>query len=102
MLLIPNQVLIFFSRFLQGICIGLYSAITPLIINEFSPTSISGTLGALNQFSIAFGVFFAYFLQYILMKINNEKQEPHWRIMFGFCLIPVVLQSIFLLLIYKF
>ena len=32
LLLIPNQGILFFARFVQGICVGLYSALSPLII----------------------------------------------------------------------
>ncbi len=42
------------GRIIQGICVGLYSAITPVYINQMLPASLSG-LGALNQAAIAFG-----------------------------------------------
>lgn len=32
MVLVPNQGVLFVGRFVQGMCVGLYSAISPLII----------------------------------------------------------------------
>ncbi len=57
---------------MQGMCTGFYSAIAPLIIKEFSPTEIAGTLGTFNQLLVGFGVFFACLLQLILKKVNDE------------------------------
>lgn len=42
------------GRIIQGVCVGLYSAITPLYINQMLPQSLSG-MGALNQAVIALG-----------------------------------------------
>jgi SP family arabinose:H+ symporter-like MFS transporter len=58
--------MLLFIRIIQGICVGFYSAIIPVIIKEISPNEISGTLGALNQLFIAFGVFFSFFFKFIL------------------------------------
>lgn len=38
LVMIPNLYLFFVLRFFQGACIGLYSAIVPLLIKEYSPT----------------------------------------------------------------
>jgi MFS family permease len=95
----PNLYLFFAARFFQGACIGLYSAIIPLLIKEYSPVEISGTFGALNQTFIAFGVFFAFAFQLILVQINSELE--HWRIIYGFTLITIVIQTLLLLFIYK-
>ena len=38
LIFIPNQLILFVARFIQGMCVGAYSAITPLIIKEFAPT----------------------------------------------------------------
>ena len=72
LLYIENAYLLFLVRILQGICVGFYSAITPVIIKEISPNEISGTLGALNQFFIAFGVFFSFAFKYVLEKIADD------------------------------
>lgn len=66
LIMYPNLYLFFVSRFFQGACVGLYSAIVPLLIKEYSPTEICGTFGAMNQTFIAFGVFFVFIFQFIL------------------------------------
>ena len=68
---IENQYIFLICRIMQGVCVGFYSAIAPLIIKEFAPTEIAGTLGAFNQLFVAFGVFFACLFQYILGTAND-------------------------------
>lgn len=72
LLMVPNQITFFIARIMQGVCVGLYSAIAPLIIKEFAPVEIAGTLGAFNQLFVAGGVFFACLLQYIMKKVNDN------------------------------
>lgn len=72
LLFIQNAYILLIIRIIQGLCVGFYSSITPVIIKEISPNEISGTLGALNQFFIAFGVFFSFFFKFILEKIAND------------------------------
>lgn len=72
LIMIKNPYTFFVCRFMQGMCTGFYSAIAPLIIKEFSPTEIAGTLGTFNQLLVGFGVFFACLLQLILKKVNDE------------------------------
>lgn len=100
LIFIPNQLILFAGRFIQGMCVGAYSAVVPLIIKEMAPTEISGTLGALNQVLIAFGVFFACLFQYVLLQINSESD--HWRIVFGFTIVTTLLQTVFLSIAYRF
>lgn len=54
--LIPVFATLIIGRIIQGLCVGLYSAIVPLFINELSPIEVSGKLGALNQLLIVFGI----------------------------------------------
>ena len=84
---------------MQGFCVGLYSALIPLLIKEYSPTEICGTFGALNQTLIAFGVFFAYVLQLILLQFS--KEEDHWRTVFGLTLITIFIQTVILFVFYR-
>lgn len=104
-LMIPNQYTFLLARIMQGVCVGFYSAIAPLIIKEFAPIEIAGTLGAFNQLFVAFGVFFACLLQYIfkLANDNNDsKEKDYWFILFGFTLITLLVQTALLLIVYRF
>jgi MFS family permease len=51
-------------RALNGICIGIYSALCPLYLVEISPKESTGFFGALNQYGIALGFFFVYIIAY--------------------------------------
>lgn len=53
-------------------CVGVFSALAPLVVKEISPIEISGTLGTAVQLNISFGVLFAYVLNYSLKKIMND------------------------------
>ena len=104
-LMIPNQYTFLFARLMQGVCVGFYSAIAPLIIKEFAPIEIAGTLGAFNQLFVAFGVFFSCLLQYIFKLANgnnDDKEKDYWYILFGFTLVTVLIQTILLLVVYRF
>lgn len=104
-LFIQNQYTFLISRLMQGVCVGFYSAIAPLIIKEFAPIEIAGTLGAFNQLFVAFGVFFCCLFQYILKVANgsdDSKEKEYWFIIFGFTLVTVLLQTVLLLIVYKF
>lgn len=82
---------------------GCYSAITPVIIKELSPTEISGTLGAINQVFISSGVFFSFCFKYILEAIADDPNgEKVWWIVFGFTLVVIPIQTILLLFVFPF
>lgn len=103
LIFIQNAYILFLVRIIQGICVGFYSAITPVIIKEISPNEISGTLGALNQFFIAFGVFFSFCFKFILEKVaDDEKGESIWWIVFAFPLLTISLQTFLLRFVFPY
>lgn len=103
LLYIQNAYTLFLVRVIQGICVGCYSAITPVIIKELSPSEISGTLGAFNQVFISIGVFFSFCFKYVLEAIADDaKGERIWWMVFGFTLITIVFQTVLLLLVFPF
>ena len=72
LLFIPNVFTFMIFRVIQGMCVGIFSALAPLVVKEISPVEISGTLGTIVQLSISFGVLFAYVLNYSLKKIMDD------------------------------
>lgn len=54
----------------------------------------------MNQLLIAFGVFFAYLFQYILLKFSGYTD--HWKLVFGFTTATILIQSFFLITKYNF
>ena len=59
-------------RLIQGACVGIFSAIPPIIIKELSPIKVSGTVGTLVQLNITVGILIGYLLTYILKKITGD------------------------------
>lgn len=53
------------GRFITGIGVGLGAFSIPLYVAEISPPKIRGFLVSINQVSVAFGIFFAYLLNFI-------------------------------------
>lgn len=51
---------------------------------------------------MAFGVFFACLLQYILNLATNGDESSYRPYMFGFTLLTTTLQTVLLLTVYKF
>ena len=54
------------GRFIMGAAAGAFTTISPLMISEISPTSISGTLGSLNQFMCVTGILVANSLAFMV------------------------------------
>lgn len=72
MIYIENYYTLLLFRFCQGFCVGVYSALAPLIIKELSPNEISGTLGTYAQLNVCGGVTFGCILTYVLKKITGD------------------------------
>lgn len=62
MIIVSDMRLLFIGRFLQGVCVGLFSTLTPLVIKEIIPVEVSGMLGSLYMTSIILGSLIAYIL----------------------------------------
>jgi hypothetical protein len=81
----------------------MYSAISPLIINELVPSEISGSLGSFTQLFVSFGVFFGCIFAYALKKITgDETGKDFWEILYCFTEITILLQTIGLLFIFPY
>lgn len=57
-LFIRNFYMLMLARFIQGICVGCYVTMSPIIIREIAPTEIAGILGAIPQIFMNFGIAF--------------------------------------------
>ncbi len=53
-----------FFRFMGGLGIGVSSVVAPIYISEISTPKTRGTLGALYQFNIVFGILIAFLSNY--------------------------------------
>lgn len=92
-----------FFRLCQGIVAGAFSAISPLYINELSPTEISGPLGSYTQLLICGGCFFSCIFTYILVKITGDPTgSDFWFIVYGFTEIILIIQSLVLMFVFPY
>jgi len=83
-----------FFRFIGGLGVGGASVVAPMYIAEISPAKNRGTLVAVAQLNIVFGMLVAYLSNYYLASLNLGNAE--WRWMFGVEAIPAALFFIFL------
>lgn len=81
-------------RFIGGLGVGASSVAAPTYISEIAPSSKRGQLGALYQFMIVFGIFIAFFSNYLLKGVGGDID---WRLMLGVEGIPAVVYCILVL-----
>jgi sugar porter (SP) family MFS transporter len=80
-----------FFRFIGGLGIGVSSVVAPIYISEISTPKTRGTLGALYQFNIVFGILIAFLSNYFLQGFGGAND---WRWMLGVLAIPSILYTI--------
>ena len=72
MSIISNVWVIIFARFINGITVGINSAIVPIFINEVSPILLTGRTGSMNQALINVGVIGSNLLGLVLPDSKPE------------------------------
>ncbi|HRH59551.1 MAG TPA: sugar porter family MFS transporter [Chitinophagaceae bacterium] len=87
-----NWYLFLLFRFLGGIGVGASSVTAPVYISEISPAKTRGSLVALFQFNVVFGILISYFSNYLI----GTSTETSWRWMLGIQAVPSL---IFLVLV---
>lgn len=79
-------------RILGGVGVGIASMVSPMYIAEIAPPEKRGSLVALNQFAIIFGMLVVYFVNYFIAKQDPGSGEwlhqVGWRYMFASLAIP--------------
>ena len=103
LIFIENFYSLLIFRLLQGIAVGLYSSVTPIIIKELSPVEISGQLGSYTQLNIAFGMFFGCLFAYILSQITGDDTgRYYWYYVYAFPQISIIAQTLLLFFVFPF
>ena len=94
------------GRLISGVAVGINSAIVPLYINEISPLSISGVMGAMTQLTVNVGILISFLLGLNVAKASTIRAHPDdewwWRFMFAFPILTAALRSLFLLTVFRF
>ncbi len=77
-----------FGRLITGVGVGIASLTVPLYIAELSPPKRRGALVTLNQLAITIGILLGYLIGLF------ETDTGNWRLMFGFAIIPAIIQFV--------
>ncbi len=92
--LAPDPYTFSFFRFIGGLGVGASSVAAPMYIAEISSAKNRGKLVALYQFNIVFGIFIAFFSNYLLKGFGGDND---WRWMLGVEAIPAIVFCILIL-----
>lgn len=84
--LATDQYLFMFFRLIGGIGVGASSVVAPMYISEIAPAKNRGTMVAMFQFNVVFGILIAYVSNYLLEGVNPQA----WRWMLGVEAIPAL------------
>ncbi|KAF1806038.1 general substrate transporter [Mucor lusitanicus] len=76
------------GRVLNGLSVGITSMVVPLYQSEVAPKEIRGRLVAIQQWSITWGIFISFWIQYGSQFINNTAA---FRIPWGIQAVPAVI-----------
>jgi len=90
----PDPYSFSFFRFIGGVGVGASSLAAPAYISEIAPKSKRGRMVALYQFMLVFGIFIAFFSNYLLKGVGGVND---WRWMLGVEAIPALLYCIMIL-----
>lgn len=103
LILIATFPTLIIGRILQGICVGIYTSLVPVFINEISPLELTGTFGTFSSSFIALGIIVTNILAIFVndWDENFKVISEIWRLVFGFPLITGTLQMVLLLFVFK-
>ena len=92
--LAPDPYLFSFFRFIGGLGVGASSVAAPTYLSEVAPPEKRGAMVARYQFMIVFGIFIAFFSNYLLKGVGGSID---WRLMLGVEGIPAVIYCLLVL-----
>lgn len=87
----PDPYSFSFFRFIGGLGVGVSSIAVPVYLSEISPANKRGNIVARYQFMIVFGIFIAFFSNYLLKGVGGSID---WRLMLGVEAIPAIIYCI--------
>lgn len=86
--LAPTVAVLVAARFALGLAIGLASTIVPLYVSEVAPPVSRGSLVAVFQLSITFGILVAYLVN------AGLAGDEEWRVAFGLGAVPALILAV--------
>ena len=81
-------------RFIGGLGVGASSVAAPTYISEISNKNNRGRLVILYQFMIVFGIFIAFFSNYLFQGVGGAND---WRFMMGVEAVPAIIYTLMVL-----
>ncbi|KAF9490369.1 general substrate transporter [Pleurotus eryngii] len=83
---------IYGGRFVTGLGVGSLSMAVPLYNAELSPPEVRGSLVALQQLAITFGIMISFWIDFgtNYIKIGGVQSEAAWRIPLALQLVPAI------------
>lgn len=78
-------------RFFGGLGVGASSVAAPIYISEIAPAKDRGSLVAIYQFNIVFGILVAFFSNYFIGQYLGENA---WRWMLGIEALPAIIYTL--------
>ncbi|RDB25793.1 MFS glucose transporter mfs1 [Hypsizygus marmoreus] len=88
---------IYGGRFVTGLGVGSLSMAVPLYNAEIAPPEVRGSLVALQQLAITFGIMISFWIDYGTNYIGGTgigQREAAWRIPLGLQLVPAVILGV--------
>ncbi|KAK4683736.1 MFS transporter, SP family, sugar:H+ symporter, partial [Tremellales sp. Uapishka_1] len=82
------------GRFIAGLGVGALSMLVPMFNAELAPAGIRGSLVALQQLAITFGILVSYWIAYGTNYIGgtgSTQSSAAWRIPLGIQLVPAII-----------
>ncbi|KAJ6513211.1 general substrate transporter [Mycena sanguinolenta] len=88
---------IYGGRFVTGLGVGSLSMAVPLYNSEISPPEVRGSLVALQQLAITFGIMISFWIDYGTNYIGGNgptQKEAAWRLPLALQMVPAVILGV--------
>lgn len=92
-----NVDFIWAGRWIGGMAVGALSMLVPMYNGELAPPGIRGSLVALQQLAITFGILISYWISYGTNYIGGTREtqsDVAWRLPLALQLVPAVILCI--------
>lgn len=87
---------VFIGRLILGFVVGINSGLVAQYTFSVTPTTLSGSVGALRQVFLNVGVAMAYSFGF-LIDANNTQDKINWRILLAFPILTCTIRAVLLL-----
>ena len=98
LVLVPSMYTLMIGRIGQGVVVGMMSGIVPIMVKEYVPISLSGTLGAIYNLAMISGFLVAFSLPIWFEGFMAVEQAT--LLVFGLTLLTTLLQQVLLMFVF--